>query len=343
MKTVLCIVDGMTDSEFNLANMPALEKMAHDGATGILHTTPPGFLPGTLPCICSLLGVPDEAIAKTGRGWVEALGSGLHIAPDDIAFRTSWISLAPDGTSIGFCPHPPHTAKAVEGTSYYPLQEYAGILVVHGGANNPAYKQVRTMPPHMKFGQDVELVLPKGAKEIEAFSAANRSDDLIAIPWSGGRADERLHFPFKSAMISSTMVVKGIGRILEMEVLQGERSTGDVDTDLEEKYKLCCDTLEKVDFVVLHFGGPDEASHRKNRAEKEEFLRRVDAEVIGPLSRQNIQFAVCSDHSTDPVTGAHGGEPQPYFVVGSPCREKGGELWGGGLLELLGLPLPQSL
>ena len=121
-------------------------------------------------------------------------------------------------------------------------------------------------------------------------------------------------FPQKSAVICGKELVKGIARLLHMELFPVKGATGDVDTDLDAKTEAALRAAERYPFVLLHINGADEAAHRHDSAEKETFLRRVDDRVLSRLLASEHEIMVASDHGTDPESGAHLGGPQPFFT-----------------------------
>ena len=121
-------------------------------------------------------------------------------------------------------------------------------------------------------------------------------------------------FPQKSAVICGKELVKGIARLLHMELFPVKGATGDVDTDLDAKTEAALRAAERCPFVLLHINGADEAAHRHDSAEKETFLRRVDDRVLSRLLASEHEIVVASDHGADPESGAHLGGPQPFFT-----------------------------
>ena len=121
-------------------------------------------------------------------------------------------------------------------------------------------------------------------------------------------------FPQKSAVICGKELVKGIARLLHMELFPVKGATGDVDTDLDAKTEAALRAAERCPFVLLHINGADEATHRHDSAEKETFLRRVDDRVLSRLLASEHEIMVASDHGADPESGAHLGGPQPFFT-----------------------------
>lgn len=67
-------------------------------------------------------------------------------------------------------------------------------------------------------------------------------------------------FPQKSAVICGKELVKGIARLLHMELFPVKGATGDVDTDLDAKTEAALRAAERCPFVLMHINGADEAA-----------------------------------------------------------------------------------
>lgn len=81
MSRILCVIDGMTDPHFQV------ERYGHLASMGSVRyvDTCGGFPPETLHCVLRLLGVTDLPVHL--RGYVEALGAGIPVRPDDLLLR----------------------------------------------------------------------------------------------------------------------------------------------------------------------------------------------------------------------------------------------------------------
>ena len=81
MSRILCVIDGMTDPHFQV------ERYGHLASMGSVRyvDTCGGFPPETLHCVLRLLGVTDLPVHL--RGYVEALGVGIPVRPDDLLLR----------------------------------------------------------------------------------------------------------------------------------------------------------------------------------------------------------------------------------------------------------------
>jgi len=95
LKAVLVIADGMADrpikeldwkTPMEAACRPSLNKIAKTGVCGIIDPISPGRPPGSDTATLALLGY-DALKVYTGRGALEALGSGVKVLPGDVVFR----------------------------------------------------------------------------------------------------------------------------------------------------------------------------------------------------------------------------------------------------------------
>ena len=104
MKAVLVIADGMADvplkelkgkTPLEAADLPSLDQIADLGICGIMDVIAPGIPPGSDTAHLALLGY-DVIETYTGRGALEAIGSGVNILPNDLAFRCNFATADTD-------------------------------------------------------------------------------------------------------------------------------------------------------------------------------------------------------------------------------------------------------
>ncbi len=104
MKAVLIIADGMADvplKELNsktpleAAHKPSLNRVAEQGICGMIDVIAPGVPPGSDTAHLALLGY-NVMDVYTGRGALEAIGSGIEILPNDLAFRCNFATVDKD-------------------------------------------------------------------------------------------------------------------------------------------------------------------------------------------------------------------------------------------------------
>lgn len=103
-KTILVIADGMADrpikelgfkTPLESAVKPNLDCVAKKGICGIMDPIAPGTPPGSDTATLALLGY-DPSKVYSGRGALEAEGSGVEVLPGDVAFRSNFATVNDD-------------------------------------------------------------------------------------------------------------------------------------------------------------------------------------------------------------------------------------------------------
>lgn len=304
MSKILCIIDGMTDPAFCAADYRHLSRMrkSHD------EDTSGHYEPETLTCVLRLLGVFDPPAHL--RGYVEALGAGIPVQADDLILRGSWFARDTQGYCTVPCPAPAEIKDPA--ARYHSLGQYKALLVYPHMAH--MVHSVVTRIPSGCAGQVAESFAPLGSAALRYTFEQNLTQSRCMILWGQSTAACLPPFPQRAAVICGKDIVKGIARMLRMDLMTVSGVTGDVDTDLAAKTVAALAAAETYPFVLLHINGADEASHRRDPKEKRRFLQQVDELVLSRLLQSEHTICVVSDHGTDPQTGRHLGEPQPVFL-----------------------------
>lgn len=108
MKVLLIILDGVADrpspkialmTPLQYARKPSIDLLAAGGVTGIMDPVAPGIPVGSDTGHLALLGY-DPFVYYTGRGPLEALGAGIDLRPDDVAFRCNFATVNDDWVVI---------------------------------------------------------------------------------------------------------------------------------------------------------------------------------------------------------------------------------------------------
>jgi len=101
LKAILVIADGMADrplkeldwkTPLEAAHKPSLNQIAKTGVCGIMDPISPGLPPGSDTATLALLGY-NALKVYSGRGAFEAIGSGVNVLPDDVAFRCNFATV----------------------------------------------------------------------------------------------------------------------------------------------------------------------------------------------------------------------------------------------------------
>lgn len=332
-------LSGRTPLEY--AKTPNMDRMAREGACGMLRTIPDGYEAGSDIANMAVLGYAPEKY-YTGRGPLEALSMGVDLTPDDVAYRCNLVTVG-DNTMTDFSAG--HISSAEGAELFASLQQalpevmfragvsYRNLLVVPGGEG------AASTPPHDIVGQGISPYLPKGGDaelllhcmdvsrkvfdnhpvNVARISAGKHPATRI-WPWSGGHKPA---FPLfekkygkKGGIISAVDLLNGIGRCAGMEIITVPGATGFLDTDYDAKARYALDAIKRLDFVYVHIEAPDEAGHMGSIEEKVKAIERVDGVVGTILDAFDGVVAVLPDHPTPIRVKTHTRDPVPFVVRG---------------------------
>jgi 2,3-bisphosphoglycerate-independent phosphoglycerate mutase len=101
LKAILVLADGMADrpleelgwkTPLEAARKPSMNQIAKTGTCGIIDPLSPGTPPGSDAATLALLGY-DALKIYSGRGALEAMGSGVRVLSGDVAFRCNFATV----------------------------------------------------------------------------------------------------------------------------------------------------------------------------------------------------------------------------------------------------------
>lgn len=339
------------------APTPYMDKLAREGRTGMLKTVPDGFHPGSEVANSSILGY-DQHIVYEGRGPLEAASIGVDLADDDMAIRCNLVCLEGDLIKNHSCGRLETEEGDVlikflqeklgsDRVHFYTGVQYRHLLVIKGGN-----KHLICTPPHDIPLQPWRPNLVK-AEIPEAQATADLINDLILKsqellkdhplnlqrvaegkdpansiwPWAGGyrphmvplakRFPEAVH---SGTMITAVDLMRGIGRLAGLNVVDVPGATGLYDTNYEGKAEAAIEALRKDDFVYVHVEATDEAGHDGDLDLKLKCIDYLDRRLIGPIFEEvtrwdePVAIAVLPDHPTPVKKRTHTNEPVPFLI-----------------------------
>jgi len=350
MKYIVILGDGMADeplpelggkTPLEYAKTPNMDRMAQNGACGMLRTVPDNFEAGSDIANMSILGYPPEKY-YTGRGPLEALNMGVDLMPTDVAYRCNLVTVENEVMADFSAGHISSEegaalfaslAKEIPDIVFRSGISYRNLLILRDG------KGAESTPPHDIVGQEISEYLPKGGDESILFRCMEKSREVFPghpvnkarikagkppatqiWPWSGGHKPAFPSFEQKygrkAGMISAVDLLNGIGRCAGMEVIRVPGATGYLDTDYAAKARYALDSIKHLDFLYLHIEAPDEAGHLGSVEEKVKAIERVDG-VVGTIMDQfEGVIAVLPDHPTPIRIKTHTRDPVPFVVRG---------------------------
>jgi 2,3-bisphosphoglycerate-independent phosphoglycerate mutase len=370
MKYIVLLGDGMSDKKVDelggktplqAARTPNMDHIARRGVMGLVRTVPDGFHPGSDVANLSVFGY-DPRTCYTGRSPLEAASIGVHLGPEDVAFRVNLVNLHLQGGRSFMHDYSAGHISTAEGREllealqerfgndefhFYPGVGYRHLMVWKGGSD-----RMTVTPPHDITGQDVADYLPRGDGADQLIRLMNDSQLLLCnhpqykrrvaggkLPansiwfWGHGRPPRMVSFKEKfgltGAVISAVDLVRGIGVYAGLEVIKVEGATGYIDTNYEGKAKAALEALKRVDYVYLHVEAPDEAGHSGNLADKVRAIELFDERIVGPVLEGMKRFpeyrvACLPDHPTPIRLMTHTAAPVPFVIYSGEENAKEG-------------------
>ncbi|OQX81129.1 MAG: cofactor-independent phosphoglycerate mutase [Candidatus Omnitrophica bacterium 4484_70.1] len=351
----LDILEGRTPWE--VAETPFIDSLAQEGVVGRVRTIPPGFTPSSDVANLSLLGYEPEKYYP-GRGPLEAANLGVELEEKDLALRCNLITEG-DGKIVDYSAGHIRDKEAeilIEflneklGNSqirFYPGKSYRNLLVYKKGVDLELDK-INYFAPHDIMGQPIDKYFPQGKNSSRLIKLMQESLSLLSehqinkvridlgenpanMIWlwgCGGKPQMELFeekFNLKGAVISAVDLIKGIGKIVGLKVLNVKGATGYYDTNYKGKAEAALEVLDEVDFVFIHIEATDEASHNGDLRMKIICIERIDKLVVGTilqgLKGKDFRILIVPDHPTPISKRTHTDEPVPFLIYGKGIEE----------------------
>lgn len=353
------------------ARTPHMDFIAKNGVTGWVRTVPQNVTPGSDVANLSILGY-DPRKYYFGRAPLEAAGMGVNLSPKDVAFRCNLVTLTIMGNSVfmeDYSAGHISTEEASElikslqenlgdeSLTFYPGKSYRHLMVWHGGMST-----MELIPPHDISGQPIKDYLPKGPgsdfivkimSESQIYLHSNpinqkrleRGENEANSVWLWGQGSLPKLDPFRKkfglsgegALISAVDLLRGIAKIIGLEVVIVPGATGYLDTNYEGKAEAALEQLKEKDFVYLHVEAPDEASHTGDLNAKIKALEDLDNRLIktvldGMKAWSDYRILLVTDHPTPISTQTHSSEPVPFAIYSPAIKADQGDCFDESLL-----------
>ncbi len=328
MKYLVLIPDGMADERIaalgdrtpmEAANKPCMDALAAHATVGLVSNVPDGMVPESDTANMAILSF-DPKVYSRGRSPLEAVSMGLHMKPDETAYRCNIVTLSDDEPyeqkiMLDHSADEITTAEANElikaleahfGTAYrhfYTGVSYRHCILWQNG--NDTYNFAR---PHDIIGRPIADYLPgeeDGGAEFrrlmkESFDVLNhhpvndarRARGLkpanSAWLWSPGKKPRLPDFTEKwgisGTVISAVDLIKGIGLCAGMQSVDVEGATGNVHTNYDGKANAAIEAFQKgAELVYVHVEAPDECGHRAEMDNKVLSIELIDQKILSPV------------------------------------------------------------
>lgn len=350
----LAQLDGKTPLE--VAKTPCINELAKRGSIGTAVTIPKGMSSGSDVANLAILGY-DPKKFYTGRGPLEAANIGVRLGNREVAFRCNLVTVNNNIMADYSAGHiTDKEAKILMGSideklsddfaKFYHGTSYRNLAVIRtkGMAEEEALIRTSCAAPHNILNESITQYLPRGegADRLIKFMEASRDIlekheinkvrlDLKENPanmiWLWGQGTNpnlpsyKEMFGLKGAMISAVDLLKGIGRLIGLEVVDVPGATGYYDTNYKGKGERAVASLKNNDFVFVHVEAPDEAGHNGDLRQKIEAIENFDRHIVGPVwnalkDTDGFRIMVLPDHATPISVRTHVDDPVPFVMCG---------------------------
>ena len=335
-RAVLIVVDGMGDrplidhdykTPLEYANTPNMDRLAKGGLVGSLDPISPGVRPGSDVANLALLGY-DPSKYYTGRGALEALGAGIDLGPNDVAFRVNFATVDDDfrvedrragrirkgasklaksvseikvqstpGVKTIFKATVDHRAVLVlkgeklsrNVTDTDPGEE--GLKLVVSRATDGSEEAKRTAAAVNEFVKMSHEALREHPLNQERANDGEKPANIILTRGAGTRPalpSFKSMFDLRGACITGTALIEGLSRAAGIDIIDVRGATGSIKTDYEAKAKAVIEGSKDRNFVLVHVKAPDIAGHDADFKGKVRALEEVDGLVGNVIDEVDI-------------------------------------------------------
>ena len=334
-----------------LADTPNLDALTQNATYGPVQTIPDDLYPGNEISCLGLLGL-DPKKYSSGHAQLSAIGLGVKPAPDEVALCCDLVTLQPTHDDMVMKDYTgEHLSHDDSGLLMDALKEQVVDTPVTfhngGGYHNLMFIKMppiseRLSPPNELIGEGIRQFMPDGNAVRELVFVMNQAQiilhnhaynkkrvaenkDPVNSIWFWGNGELanlpsfRQRYEKSVSIISASLMVKGIGKLTGMNVVEVEGATGFSDTNYSAKVSAVLKDLDSKDVVFLHIAAGEEVSLKGDIDDKILMIEDFDAQVIKPLAQametmENIKMLVVVNHVSSAQLMKYDRSPVPYLV-----------------------------
>jgi 2,3-bisphosphoglycerate-independent phosphoglycerate mutase len=337
-KIILLVLDGLGGlpfqgkTELEAAHTPNLDRLATKSVCGLADPIFMGITPGSGPAHLSLFGY-DPLKYLLGRGILEALGSGVEVAKNDLVARGNFATLRdnlivdrragriPTSENEKLCQRLNSSLKSVGGIeiTVFPGKEHRFVAKFSGEGLSDALSDADPQKEN-KPRVPAQALSKEAAKTAQVVN--DFIDDVIDLLKDSPKANAILLrgfskypsipsmgelYKLKPAAIATYPMYKGLAKLAGMEILSAGQNLPDLFGAVEKHYK-------DYDFFYIHVKKTDSAGEDGNFEAKKEAIEESDTYIPRLLALKPEVLVVTSDHSTPSLLKSHSWHPNPFLL-----------------------------
>jgi len=348
-------LDGRTCMEAAVSRN--MDKIAKEGIVGTVRNIPKGMIPASDVANLSILGF-DPQKYYCGRGPLEAANLGVEVSDTDVAFRFNTVTIS-EGKMADYSAGHVSTKEtevlvgllneelANEKIRFYTGTSYRNLMMVKCDSPEEADRlsKIVCAPPHDILDKPIEKYWPKETELVDLMERSRKvlegcdinkvridlgqnPANMIWVWGQGKRPDMPKYkdaFGLTGGIVSAVDLLKGLGKILGMEVANVPGATGYYDTNYEGKAEAALDILERNDMVFVHVEAPDEAGHNGDIRAKITAIENFDTKITGRIlnefsGKNDYRVLILPDHPTPISKRTHTTDPVPFAMCGKGIK-----------------------
>lgn len=350
-------IPGARGTELEAATTPHLDRLASQGATGLLVPVGPGITCGSGPGHLALFGY-DPLEHDIGRGVLTALGVDFDLRPGDVAARGNFCTLDKDGSVFDRRAGRISSERGeqlvrklgqieVEGAEVFlrPVREHRLLLVLRGEGLDPRVTDtdpqetgVPPLParPAAPRAQRTAEVVSSFVEQARQLLAGEEQANMVLLRGFESLPDlppMKDRYGLSACALAGYPMYRGIARLLGMET----RACGpDLASEIDALYA----AWGQYDFFFLHYKATDSAGEDGDFDGKIAAIEELDRHVPQIEGLRPDVLVVTGDHSTPSQLASHSWHPVPVLLAASTCRRDDVEVFGetacayGGLSQV---------
>ncbi len=342
----------------DVAKKPNIDMLCALGETGLAKTVPDNMKPGSDNANLAVMGY-NPNVYYTGRSPLEAASMGVPLSDGDVAIRLNLVTLSSDENfedkiMVDYSAGEITTEEASELIrAIKPLFDDKNRTLFEGLSYRHCLKiknfdgKTEFTPPHDISDKRIGEYLPKGDFSEEFIEIYKKAYDILSnhpinikriaedknpanCCWLWGMGTKPSlesygeKYKVNGAVISAVDLIKGIGMLSGMEVIDVEGATGNIDTNFDGKAAAAIDALKRgKDYVYVHIEAPDEAGHHGDIETKIKAVELIDKKIVKPIAEylkstgEAYNILIMPDHPTPIALKTHVNEPVPFVLYRS--------------------------
>ncbi len=343
-KIVFIVMDGLGGfanesgkTELELASTPNLDKLANEGATGLIDTLGRGIVPGSGLAHLALFGY-DAFVHDIGRGAIAANGIGITLKPNQIAARMNFCTQE-NGVIVdrragriptNICAELADLLNAkvqIPGVkvTVHAVMDYRAVVIFEGDnlsidvadtdpskTGIPA-KPVKATSPE---GEATAALVAKFVEQAESALSDRKQANMVVLRGFAKQPDfvpMQECYKLKPGCIATYPDYKGVAKMIGMDILETGKEIADEFTTLEQRWN-------DYDFFFLHVKKTDSLGEDGDFDGRVHKIEETDKEIPRLVALKPDVIVVTGDHSTPAVFKSHTWHPVPVLLWGSAVR-----------------------